>query len=296
MAVGDNSNDRVESATVKRRRLRNALRQARENARVTQREAAAATYWSLSKVVRIETGVVPVTPSDVRALLHAYRVTDEQRIKQLIELANEARSEEMWDNFRDIHSANALELFAMEGSAAVFFNYEAYLIPGLLQTEEYTRALMSALGRSGSSVARMVEARLMRQKILERPTPPEFHCIIGEAALSLSLGAHDLMRDQLQHLRHLRRAAPISLSILPFSSGVHRPLGSSFLVLQFRDAELPDLLHREFSDSEDSTIRDDPVLISDHVNQFIEMQAVSLAGADFDLMIDHLLETRHRGP
>ncbi len=135
---------------------------------------------------------------------------------------------------------------------------------------------------------------MVRQKMLERPTPPEFHCVIGEAALSLAVGGPEVMVNQLRRLQELRQNSAVSISVLPLAAGPHRSLGHSFLILQFNDAELSDLLHREVSASEESTIRDDAQLISDHLNQFIELQAMSVSGPGFDALVERIIETHHR--
>ncbi len=285
-------NHRSENANVKRHRLRNALRQARETAGLTQKEAAKKTYWSQSKLVRIETGVVPVSPSDVRAILHTYGVTDEELVDHLVQLADEARSEKLWDRFRDVHSGPALELFSMEESASSSFSFEPFLVPGLLQTEDYIRALVGMLGKSEKTIAKIVEGRLIRQKIMDGSRGQEFHYVIGEAALSLTVGDGDIMVSQIRHLQAMRRNPTVSISALPFSAGPYRALSNPFLVLQFNDPQLPDLLHQETSADESTTRADE--LTSDYLNQFIQMHDASLTGQDFDDFVDHLIDVHHR--
>ena len=104
----------VETVEVKKRRLRVALRQARVDAKMTQKVAADELVWSTSKIVRIEQGTVPVTPTDVRAMLHLYRITDESRIEDLVDLAKNAREDKGWNTFSDVLSPAGLELFGNE--------------------------------------------------------------------------------------------------------------------------------------------------------------------------------------
>src|SRR5690242_6546446 len=97
-----------DSVEVKKRRLRTALRQARVDKSMTQKDAAEALVWSVSKIVRIEQGTVPVAPTDVRAMLQTYDITDDSRIRELVQLAKEAREAKGWSQFSDVLSHESL--------------------------------------------------------------------------------------------------------------------------------------------------------------------------------------------
>src|ERR1700722_8324296 len=120
-----------ETVEVKKRRLRVALRDARVGAKMTQKTVADRLVWSVSKVVRLEQGLVPVTPSDVRVLLQLYGVTDTSAIQALVDLAKEARADKGWATFSDVCSQESLELFGNEPVAKVIYKYEPSVVPGM---------------------------------------------------------------------------------------------------------------------------------------------------------------------
>ena len=262
---------RAETVEVKKRRLRGALRQARIDASMTQKAAAEQLVWSTSKIVRIEQGIVPVTPTDVRVMLQLYRIADEPRIDELVELAKDAREDKGWSAFNDVLSSAALELIGNEPTAKVIYKYEPSVVPGLFQTQEYARALLKALGNSEYQIDRRLEVRAQRQELLDRPIRPELNFILGEAALSRPVGGDDVMREQLAHLLELSKVNSISIFLLPFSAGAHRGMGSAFTVLQFEDPLLPDLLYLENAERE-SISRDEEGEIKKYLGLYIELQ------------------------
>jgi len=245
MDVAADGAKKTETVEVKKRRLRVALRQARAAATMTQKAAAERLVWSTSKIVRIEQGTVPVTPTDVRALLHLYRVADESRIEELVELAKDAREDKGWSAFSDVLSPAALELFGNEPAAKVIYKYEPSVVPGLFQTQEYARSLLKVLGNSEEQIDRRLEVRAQRQRMLDRPVHPDLNFILGEAALGRPVGGEDVMREQIAHLLELTKVDGISVLLLPLSAGAHRGMGGAFTVLQFDDPLLSDLLYLE---------------------------------------------------
>ena len=264
----------TESVEVKKRRLREALRQARKEAKLTQRVAANQLVWSTSKIVRIEQGTVPVTPTDVRAMLHLYKVTDESRIEDLVELAKSAREDKGWNAFSDVFSSEGLQLFGNEPAAKVIYKYEPSVIPGLFQTQDYARALLRALGNSEKQVERRLEARTQRQRLLDSPTRPDLNFILGEAAVSRPIGGEDVMREQIAHILELSHEEGIAVQLLPFAAGPHRGMGSAFTVLQFEDPQLADLLYLEDAERE-SVSRDEAGDIKKYLDLFVELQAMA---------------------
>src|SRR5262245_42790313 len=163
---------RPESVEVQKRRLRTALRQARTVADMTQKAAADQLFWSVSKIVRIEQGIVPVTPTDVRAMLQLYGVKDSAQIDSMVELARQAREDKGWTPFSDVLSNESLDLFGNEPAAKVIYKFEPSVIPGLFQTREYARGLLRAVGNSDRQIMRRLEVRSQRQQLLESPQHP----------------------------------------------------------------------------------------------------------------------------
>ena len=277
-----------------RRRLRTALRQVREGANLTQRDAADALDWSVSKILRIESGAVGITPIDLRALLAVYNMSDDKREAELVELARGSRKQP-WGEYKDVYSPASLTLFGYEGAAKIIYKYEPTFIPGLLQTEEYARALLAGLSHEKAEIERMVSARLARQELLDLDARPQLEFVLGEAAVSRAVGGSRVMLHQLERLKEMSKDRGISLYILPFSAGAHPRMGSAFTILQFADEDLDDMLYLENAGGE-STYREDPELIADYLQDFITLQSLAADKASFDKVIDDIAATRLSGP
>lgn len=254
-------------AEVLRRRLRIALRNARNAAKLTQRATADKLDWSASKIVRIEQGTVPVAPSDVRVMLALFGVTDKARVEGLVAIARDARDAKSWDAYDDILSPSFKELIGQEAAASSIWKYEPSLVPGYLQTGNYSRALLSVLGHAAEDVARRAEIREKRQRILDLQDGPELHIVIGEIALVRPVGGADVMREQIKHLIELSKQPTVDLHLLPFAAGAHRGMGEPFTVLQFDDPDLDDSLYLEDAKKK-TTSRDDPTEVESHLELF----------------------------
>jgi transcriptional regulator with XRE-family HTH domain len=291
MTMADGGKPRPETVEVKKRRLRTALRQARIDKEITQKAAADYLVWSVSKIVRIEQGTVPVAPTDVRAMLQLYGVTDERQIDELVELAKEAREDKGWSTFDDILSQESLELFGYEPAAKVIWKYEPSVVPGLFQTGEYARNLLRALGDSEQETDRRLEVRAQRQRLLESPHRPELNFIIGETALVRPVGGEDVMREQLTHLVALSKEPGISVYALPLAAGAHRGMGGAFTVLQFNDPLLPDLLYLENAERE-SVSRDIEKDINRYLELFVELQNMASKYGTFEENVRRILRER----
>lgn len=283
---------KAESVEVKKRRLRVALRQARQDANLTQQVAAEQLVWSTSKIVRIEQGTVPVAPTDVRAMLHLYEISDESRIVELIELAKDAREDKGWSTFSDVLAPAGIELFGYESAAKVIYKYEPSVIPGLFQTPDYARALLKALGNSEEQIDRLLEARVQRQRLLDRPNRPELNFVLGEAALRRPAGGEDVMREQIAHVLDLAKTEDISVWLLPFSAGVHRGMGSSFTVLQFDDPFLADLLFLENAERA-SVSREEVGDIKRYLDLFVELQGMAAKSGSLEEYVRRILHDQY---
>jgi transcriptional regulator with XRE-family HTH domain len=285
----------TETVEVKRRRLRFALRDARKESGLTQHSVAQKLSWSPSKIVRIEQGTVPVAPTDVRAMLSLYGVTDQDRVEALANLAIEARVMKGFKEYADVYSPSALELFGSEAAAVSIYKHEPTVIPGLLQTPDYARQLLLSLGNSEDTAVRKLAARSERQAVLERAERPELNFVIGEAAVSRPVGSDEIMREQLAELRRRASETDINLYILPFAAGAHRGLGASFTILQFANPDDPDVLYLE--NAERTTVsRDHPEELERYLELFVHLKELSERFGDFDSMIDKIAEARFNQP
>ena len=201
-------------------------------------------------------------------------MTDQAVVEGLVDLAKEAREDKGWATFGDVLSQESLELFGNEPAAKVIYKYEPSVVPGLFQTQGYARALLHALGNSEEQVERRLEVRTQRQQLLESPTRPELYFILGETALSRTVGDDDIMREQITHVLELSKLDGVSVLLVPFSAGAHRGMGGAFTVLQFEDPLLPDLLYLENAERE-SVSRDEEGEIKRYLELFVELQTMA---------------------
>ena len=280
----------VETPEVKRRRLKAALRHEREAASLSQKQVSEALDWSVSKIIRIEAGAVGLSATDLRALMDLYKIADEKRRAELTELARGSRKQS-WSEYSDVYSVAARTLFGYEAAARAIYKYEPTFIPGLLQTEEYARALLQGAGHSEDEIERMVTGRLERQELLEQSPRPQLEFILGEAAVSRAVGGPGVMLHQLERLKDLARRPDISLQILLFDAGAHPRMGEAFTILEFADENLDDLIYLENAGRE-SVSREDPELVVAYRKDFVSLQGLATPGSDFAKVIDKIAATR----
>jgi len=231
--------------TVHRRRLRNELRKTREAAGKTQRDVAAAMDWSQSKLIRIETGAVNISTNDLRALLGHYNV-EPARIDALVELARAARDVPRWNLYRDVASPEYIAFLGYESSASIIRNFEPLLVPGLLQTEEYAREVITAVEYNNpQNIDALVDLRMQRQETIVRQPPPDLHFIVDEAVIRRTIGGADVTRRQLRHMREVAEYENVTLRIVPFSAGMYPRLRVPYVLFEFPDPEDEDVLFLE---------------------------------------------------
>lgn len=279
----------AQDPTVQRRRLRVELRKARDAAGFRQADVAAAMDWSPSKIIRIESGQVSISTNDLKALLGHYNVKDPARLDNLLELAKSTRGASFYDQYADLLKAGFKEYVAYESSASVIRQYDPVLVPGLLQTEEYGRAILeyaAGFGRDGADRAWAV--REHRQEVHDRDDPPAMVFVIDEAAIRRRVGGGQVMRHQLVRLRAFAAEAHVTLQVLPFERGAHPGMLGNFILLEFADSSLDDLVHLESVN--EITIRDDAELIARYMEKFLLLEELALAPADSDALLLQIIE------
>jgi transcriptional regulator with XRE-family HTH domain len=217
-----------EDPVVARRYLSGNLRAAREACELTQEQVAERLYWSLSKVVRIENGTVGLTVTDLEAMLRLFDVTDAERVAKLVDAAKIARRRP-WRKYANAIDAGFDSYLSYEGVASVIMTFQTLTIPGLLQTEEYARAIFDA--NKSPHVAERLELRKKRQSLLEAADAPTLICVIDEAALHRQVGGPSVMHDQLVSLRVASERDSISVEVIPYSAGAYRSMIESFTLL-----------------------------------------------------------------
>ena len=236
-----------EGPTLRRRRLGTELRRCREAAGMTQEQVSRRFEWHAAKVNRIETARVSVTPRDVRDLLTVYGVQDDDYRESLLILARTSRERAWWAEYRDVVRPGSF--VALEAEASTMRNWEPVFIPGLLQTEDYMRALFATrsklLADPQPNLDRAVSLRLTRQRRLDGDDPLELSAIIDESVVHRTIGGARVMADQLRHLLAVSELPTVSLRILPYAAGEHPFLGTSMAILEFREAPELDLVYVE---------------------------------------------------
>jgi transcriptional regulator with XRE-family HTH domain len=279
----------VQDPTVQRRLLRDELRRARDAAGLRQADVAHAMDWSPSKLIRIERGDVSVSTNDLKALLSHYGVKDKGKVNGLLELARSARGASFYDQFADLLAPGFKEYLAYEASASVTRQYQPILIPGLLQTEEYARGMFEGMGIVDPENAdRAWAVRQHRQELHDRETPPEMLFVLDEAVLRRHVGRGDVMRKQLRRLKEYAAEPHISIQILPFTRGAHPGMAGSFMLLEFTDPSLTDLLHLEGINS--TTVREDTDQIARYLDKFAQLQKLALSLDESVDFLDVLIE------
>ena len=264
---------------VRRRRLASELRRLREAAQLTCDEVAARLDCSASKISRIETGRVLVSPRDVRDLLSIYGVPEDQR-NSLIQLARESRQKGWWHTWGDVQPHLATYL-GMESEASEIRQYAVARIPTLLQTEDYARAVVTG-GRAGAGpypdpAERIVEMLMERQR-LARVSPPRVRAVLDEAALRRRVGGRQVMRDQIEQLIDLSSMKTMILQIIPFTSGAHVALDLPFVILGFEDPGDPDVAAVGYATG--VLWLEDTAEVHSYNTFFHHLQAVALAPGD----------------
>lgn len=215
---------------------------------MTVEDAAGRLQWPGSKVSRIENRQVGVSPKDLRKLLDLYELQDRAYREELLELGRRATERGWWQSYSGLLPSLG-NLIGLEAEAATIRTYEPELIPGLLQTADYARAVIRAgyPGDTLDQVDRRVEVRLERQEVLTRadPPPPKISVVLNEGVLARRVGSPEVMRAQLEHLMRERDRANVVIQVLPFSTGEHPAMVGPFTMLTFLDPADPGVVNVE---------------------------------------------------
>jgi transcriptional regulator with XRE-family HTH domain len=221
------------SPTVRRRELGALLRALRNERGLTVDQVAAELLCSPSKVSRMETGQRGATQRDVRDLCDLYGVTDAALREHLMTLAREGKQQGWWQSF-SVPLPHMIYV-GLEQEATSLSVFHSSVIPGLVQTADYTRALhQNAVPRlEDSAVEERVEERNTRQQILAGDNPPQLDIIIDEAVLHRPMGGQIVMREQLSRLIKETERPNLTFQVVSYSIGAHPALESNFTILEF---------------------------------------------------------------
>lgn len=223
-------------STVPRRQLGRYLRDERNRAGLTVKDAAKGLEWSETKIWRIETGQISLRSLDVEAICRLYRV-DPGTAEVLKGLAKETKAKGWWQAYGDA-VPEYFDLFVgLEAAATRMSKYEAELVPGLFQTEDYARTLVRSdhPDEDDAEIERRVELRMARQAILRRPVdPPALRVVLSESVVRRPVSGAAVMAAQLRHLAQVAELPNVELRIIPFKTGFHPGMFSgAFTILRF---------------------------------------------------------------
>ncbi|MCI4066058.1 helix-turn-helix domain-containing protein [Micromonospora sp. R77] len=251
---------------------------------------ADALGWSPSKIIRIESGQVGLSRTDLKALLNLYKVTSGPQVSEFVRMAEQSRRQ-VWSAYRDALTREFLVYLGFEASASAIKQFENMFLPGLLQTEEYAREVIRALSSPEvpeRTRERRVEARIKRQEIFSRPDAPQGSFVLDQAVIfrhvrSAGSGT-GIMKRQLARLLELSEHPAINIGILPFSFGLHLGLRGPFVILEFPDPEDEEMLFLETGPMSVMT-RESHDDIAPYQETFWEIEAKALTGGEMRSMI-----------
>lgn len=259
------------------------LRRLREARGITSEEAAEAIRATHSKISRLERGRSGAKQRDVADLLSLYGVTDETVREEMLMLARHANIPGWWQQYSDV-LPRWLELYVgLEEAASVIRTYEVQFVHGLMQTEDYARAvvLIANAHAPAEEIDRRVSARMRRQTLLTQPGAPELWAVLDEAALRRAPGDRDVIRAQLEHLLQITDLPNVTLQIVPFRVGPHAAAGGPFTILRFPEPDLPDVVYLEQLNS--ALYLDQPADVTGYMtvmNQLVVQAETGVASRD----------------
>ncbi|MFF3208619.1 helix-turn-helix domain-containing protein [Streptomyces sp. NPDC002962] len=257
-----------------RRRLSAQLQAARKNAGYSQPEVANEMVWSLSKVMRLESGRTKISITDLRALIGFYGIHD-ATAAELLAHAQEARRQPWWQEYRGVLSEGFKSYLGYEASASIVRNFEILFIPGLLQTEEYARAILTQ--SLVPEKEELLELRMRRQeRLLQTSSGTELHFLIDEAALRRVVGNATVMRAQLEHLQEIAQLPHVRIGMIPYEAGLYPLLRSAYVIFEFPSSEQDRIVYLENPDGSvilhDKATVDVQRTVEDYLEAFWEVE------------------------
>ncbi|EHN75044.1 helix-turn-helix domain-containing protein [Streptomyces coelicoflavus] len=225
------------------------LQELRETAGLKREEAAKVLRVAPATVRRMEMAEVALKIPYVQILLTAYGVASDE-VAAFVALAEEANQPGWWQRYHDVLPDWFSLYVSLEGAARIVRSYEPHFVPGLLQTEDYARAVLEAgtIGNAGGdAVERHVSLRMERQRLLERPHPPHLWVVMDETVLKRPVSIHGrVMRDQLDKLLEFAARDRVTLQVAEFEDGPHPGTYAPFTLFRFAEPELPDMVFTEY--------------------------------------------------
>jgi hypothetical protein len=242
--------------------------------RRTLAEVVGQLGWSESKLSRIEGGKLNISPSDLERLITHYSATDRDRAR-LAALADQQRRPAWWEPYTDALTDEYAAYIAAESRATAIMNYEAQVVPGLLQTAEYAFAVIQADStlHDPESINQRVQVRMARKAVLIREPQPRLRVVLDEAVLARPIGGVDVFKRQMLSLLEASERPNVDIQVLSFGIGAHHALAGSFSILEFSEGS------HSITYSEGLTggvVRDDPTDVEAYYESFSSISAAAL--------------------
>lgn len=266
------------SPTVRRRRLALELRRLREAAKLTCEEVGDRLECSASKISRVETGRVSVSPRDVRDMLEIYGVPEEQR-DSLVQLARDSKQKGWWHAYSDRVQPQLATYLGMESAASEIRIYQVHRVPGLLQTADYARATFAAGRLSSSDPSEDLQVALLNERQRQaRQSPPKVWAVLDEATLRRWVGGPEVMRAQIEYLRDLSARPNFFLQVIPLRNGAYLPMDIPFVIMGFPDQLDPDVVCMRYPTG--TLWIEDMAEVGRYIGFFHHLQAAALSFDD----------------
>jgi transcriptional regulator with XRE-family HTH domain len=220
------------------------LRRLRESRGISAAAAAAAIRGSESKISRMELGRHAVREVDIADLLDLYGITDAVERESLLMLAGQANQQGWWHHYQDVLPSWFLSYLGLEESAEFIRSYETQFVPGLLQTEEYSTAVLELGAYPREQTSRMVLLRKERQRRFASGGL-RLWAVIDEMALRRPVGSQDIQQRQLEYLLEAAAQPGLTIQVAPFATSAACAAAGSFSILRFAADDLPDVVYIE---------------------------------------------------
>lgn len=243
--------------TLRQRELGARLRTLRAALGLTVEEVGEALLCSPTKISRIETAKRRPSLRDVRDLCLLYKV-DGATTDEFMQLAREAREQSWWKQYSDL---NLDPYMGLEESATAITSYTMYYVPGLLQTEDYARAIIKGIAPKMDAAVYedRVEARLRRQEVLSKESPPNYRVLLDEAVLRRPVGGAEVMVAQLEKVLRAVEMQKVTVQVVPFEAGAHAAQDSNFIFFDFAEQRpiifVEGLIKHQYSEREADILR-----------------------------------------
>lgn len=237
----------TDTPTTRRIMLGGQLRQRREEAGITREEAAYLIRGSVSKLSRMERGRVQLKRRDVQDLLQLYGVADVTEQDAALSLLTESNTPAWWEHYNLEFPDWFKTYVGMEQSAAAIFTYEPMFLPGLLQTEDYARTLVTGglPNADTETVEQWVKLRMQRQQMLDRDEPTELHAIVDESVFYRTVSDAEVQRQQWQHMLDMAERTNITFQVSPLKLDIWASHAGPFVRLAFAAEDVHGVVYLE---------------------------------------------------